>query len=148
MSDDHSARNTLLDRVGDAFDDDLAAIPPQLTAAAIDAFSWRLVDARLAEVLFDSSLDDLVGIRGTSTERRSFRFGADDFVIRVHLTPATMIVMIEPPLSVVCRLSTERGSVEHRTDELGEIVVDAPELPIRIEVDLPGGTVVTPWITG
>ncbi|MEO6571374.1 MAG: hypothetical protein ABIO83_07485 [Ilumatobacteraceae bacterium] len=148
MSDDHSARNTLLDRISDAFDDDIAAIPSQLTAAAIDAFSWRLVDARLAELLFDSSLDDLVGIRGTSTERRSFRFGADDFVIRVHLTPATMIVMIEPPLSVVCRLSTEGGSVEHRTDELGEIVVDAPELPVRIEVDLPGGTVVTPWITG
>jgi hypothetical protein len=38
--------------------------------------------------------------------------------------------------------------VEHRTDELGELVVDAPDLPIRIEVDLPGGTVVTPWVTG
>jgi hypothetical protein len=56
--------------------------------------------------------------------------------------------MIEPPLSVVCRVDTEQGNEEYRTDELGELVVDAPELPLRLEIDLPGGKVVTPWITG
>ena len=148
MSDDHSARATLLDRIHDAFDADLEPIPPRLTAAAIDAFSWRLADSELAELLFDSASDELIGVRGTSTERRSFRFGADDFVLRVHLTPATLIVMVEPPLSVTCRVSAEDDTNDYRTDELGELVIDAPELPLRIEVDLPNGTIVTPWITG
>ena len=56
--------------------------------------------------------------------------------------------MVEPPLSVACRVTTEDGTTEHRTDELGELAVDAPDLPMRIEVDLPSGTIVTPWITG
>ena len=146
MSDDHDAQ--LLARISDAFDHDLDPIPVRLTAAAIDAYGWRTVDAEIAELLFDSADADLVGVRGTSTERRSFRFGADDFVLRVHLTAATLIVMVEPPLSVGCRVASDDGVADHRTDELGELVVDAPELPFRVEVDLPGGTIVTPWITG
>jgi hypothetical protein len=147
MSDDAP----MLDRIGDAFDHDLAPVPSHLLGAARDAFAWRLADAQLAELLFDSANDELVGVRGAATDRRSFRFGADDFVIRVHLTDATMVVMIEPPLSVTCRIASESGehrTDEHRTDELGELVVDAPALPVRIEVDLPSGTFATPWITG
>jgi hypothetical protein len=61
-----------------------------------------------------------------------------------------MIVMIEPPLSVACRVAggADGEVATHRTDELGELVIDAPELPVRVEVDLPGGTVATPWIIG
>lgn len=147
MSDTPDAPDTLLDRIGQAFDD-LEPVPEQLTAAAKSAFGWRRADAELAELLFDSATDELVGVRGAASDRRSFRFAADDFVLRVHLTPATLIVMIEPPVSVPCRLATEDGVAEHRSDEFGELVVDAPELPARAEIDLPNGTIVTPWITG
>ncbi len=142
---DH-ADDTMLDRIGEAFDD-VDPIPERLSDAARAAFGWRRADAELAELLFDSANDDLVGVRGNSSERRSFRFGAADHVIRVHLTAETMIVMIEPPLAVPCRVVGEDGSVEDRTDEYGELAVDAPDFPVRVEVDLPGGTVVTPWIT-
>lgn len=142
--DDHTP---LLDLVDDAFDRDLPPIPPVLTTAAIDAFAWVTADVRIAELLFDSAAEGLVGVRGTATERRSFRFGVDDAVIRVHLTSATLIVMIEPPVSVHCRVVSEEGSDGYETDGLGELIIDAPELPIRVEIDLPGGTVATPWIT-
>lgn len=142
---DH-ADDTMLDRIGEAFDD-VDPIPERLSDAARAAFGWRRADAELAELLFDSANDDLVGVRGNSSERRSFRFGAADHVIRVHLTAETMIVMIEPPLAVPCRVVGEDGVAEHRTDEYGELAVDAPDFPVRVEVDLPGGTVVTPWIT-
>lgn len=69
-------------------------------------------------------------------------------MIRVHLTSASLIVMIEPPLSVDCRIVTEVDTDEQRTDELGELVIDSPELPIRLELDLPAGATITPWITG
>ena len=148
MSDDHNVHDTLLERIADAFETQLQPIPTHLADAARDAFAWRSADMQLAELLFDSANDELVGVRGTTTERRSFRFGAGDFVIRVHLTSATLFAMVEPPLSVVCRVVTKQGSTEHRTDEMGELVIDATEQPVRIEVDLPSGTVVTPWIIG
>lgn len=151
MSDDSSTDRDLIDLIGRAYDV-LPPVPPELSAAARDAFQWRRADLAIAELLFDSAADELVGVRGTSTERRSFRYGAGEFVIRVHLTASTMIVMLEPPLSVACRIAggDDRSvdATEHRTDELGELVVDVPELPIRVEVDLPGGTVATPWIIG
>lgn len=137
-----------LARLDDAFDRVLGEVPAPLLRAAHDAFGWRRADAELAELLFDSAGDELVGVRGSTTERRSFRYGADGSVIRVHLTSATMIVMIEPPLSVACRIATEQSTVDARTDQLGELAIDAPDLPVRLEVDLPSGTVVTPWITG
>lgn len=142
--DDHTH---LLDLIDDAFDRDLPPIPPALTNAAVDAFAWVTADVKIAELLFDSAQEELVGVRGTATERRSFRFGVDDAVIRVHLTSATLIVMVEPPVAVDCRVVSEEGSDGFRTDPLGELIIDAPELPIRVEIDLPGGTVATPWIT-
>lgn len=149
MSDDQNMNDRygdLLALIGDAFDD-LPPIPDHLVTAARDAFEWRRADAELAELLFDSTESELVGVRGTSTDRRSFRYGAGEFVIRVHLTEATLIIMVEPPLSVACRVTTEDGTAAHRTDELGELAIDAPELPMRLEVDLPNGTTVTPWVT-
>lgn len=144
---DELMHDDLLAAISDAFDD-LPPVPDHLVVAARDALSWRRADAELAELLEDSADRELTGVRGSATERRAFRYAAGDFVVRVHLTEATLIVMVEPPLSVACRVTTEEGTTEHRTDELGELAVDAPELPMRIELDLPSGTTVTPWITG
>ena len=64
----------LLEQLADAFDGpNIEPIPPRLSAAARDAYSWRRADAELAELLFDSASDTLVGVRGTTTDRRSFR---------------------------------------------------------------------------
>lgn len=150
MSDELTADHDLLRRISDAFDRDLPPIPDRLSSVAHDAFQWRRADVMIAELLFDSASAELAGVRGATTDRRSFRYGAGDFVIRIHLTEATTIVMVEPPLSVDCRVASGAGATvaAHRTDELGELVIDAPELPMRVEVDLPGGTVATPWIIG
>jgi hypothetical protein len=148
FDDDLAEFEPMFRRIDDAFEHVLDPVPQRLVAAARDAFVWRLADQQLAELLEDADAGELVGIRGTSTDRRSFRYAAGDFVVRVHLTPVTLIVMVEPPLSVACRVATEAGTDAHRTDELGELVIDAPELPLRVELDLPSGTVVTPWITG
>ena len=143
----HDSNEELLSAIGAAFDD-VPEPPDQLVAAARDAFSWRRADVELAKLLDDSIEATLVGVRGGAGGRRAFRYGAGDFVIRVHLTDSTLIVMLEPPLSVVCRVASDAGTVEHRTDELGELVLDVPELPLRLEVDLPRGTTITPWIVG
>lgn len=145
---DQPILDDLLVRIDDAFEHDLGAPSERLRQAAQQAFTWRVIDDELAELLFDSANDELVGVRGVTTERRSFRFAAHDFVIRIHLTNDSMIAMIEPPLSVSCRVVTEDGATEHRTDDMGELVVDVPDMPVRFEVDLPAGTTVSPWIIG
>lgn len=150
MSDDARPDDELeavLVALADAFEHVLEPVPPRLSDAARRAFGWRLIDQELAELVEDSADSELIGVRGTSTDRRSFRYSAGDFVLRVHLTPNTLIVMIEPPLSVVCRIVSEDGVAEHRTDELGELAVDAPDTPFRVEVDLPSGRFVTPLVS-
>jgi hypothetical protein len=147
MNDELETPDELLDRINDAFDR-LPPVPSKLQAAARSAFEWRRADAALAELLFDSANEELIGVRGTASDRRSFRFAVDEFVVRVHLTPATLIVMIEPPLSVPCRVVTDEQIEEMRTDDYGEVAVAAPALPFRFEAELPNGEMVTPWITG
>ena len=144
MTDAHD--DTVLDRIARAFDG-IEPVPDDLRAAAHAAFAWRRADAELAQLLFDSASDELVGVRGTSSARRSFRFGTEHAVIRLHLTDESLVLMIEPPLSVECRIATEQSVDTHRTDEFGELVVPVPEFPVRVEIDLPGGTTHTPWIT-
>ncbi|MAT04647.1 MAG: hypothetical protein CL424_06360 [Acidimicrobiaceae bacterium] len=149
MTDELIPDDDLVRRISQAFERDLPPIPDRLSDVALEAFQWRRADVSLAELLFDSAHEELVGVRGAGSERRSFRYAAGDAVLRLHLTASTMIVMVEPPLSVTCRIETsDDGGGEHRTDELGELVVDAPTFPMRVEIDLPGGTFATPWITG
>lgn len=147
------AHDDLLMAVDDAFEAHLAPIPTRLTEAARAAFGWRRIDVELAELLFDSATDELAGVRGTATERRSLRFGAHGTELRVHLTTDSLIVMLDPPAVVTCRIATavrpgEVRTEQHETDEHGELVVYAPDLPVRIEADLPSGTIVTPWVIG
>jgi hypothetical protein len=138
----------LLVRIAEAFDADLPPVPDRLVSAARAAFQWRLIDAELADMLFDSTSDELVGVRGGSGDRRSFRYQSGDHVIRVHLTEATLIVMVEPPVVAPVALIDGDGQRAYETDEYGELAIDAPELPFRLELKLPGGDVVTPWVTG
>ena len=151
MTDDW--QESILAELGDAFEANLAPIPPRLSEAARTAFGWRRIDAELAELLFDSATDEVAGVRGVVAERRSLRFGAHGTVMRVHLTADSLVVMLDPPAEVACRIATavrpgEVRTEEHRTDEHGELVVYAPDLPVRIEADLPSGTIVTPWVIG
>ena len=147
MSEERDMSDELLDRISDAFDQ-LPPVPSDLQAAARSAFEWRRADAALAELISDSADQELTGVRGKVADRRAFRFAVNDIVIRVHLTPATLIVMIEPPLSVPCRIVTGEHTERLRTDEYGEVAVAAPEMPFRFEAELPSGEIVTPWITG
>ena len=53
-------------------------VPPEVVAAARAAWTWRTIDAELAALVHDSTLDDqeLVGVRGAATVRAlSFTVG-------------------------------------------------------------------------
>lgn len=134
--------------IRDALDRDLAPIPPQLTQFAFDAFQWRLLEDELAAVTFDSSTNELVGIRGTATMRHSMRFEGQGISAAVHVLDTSIVVSIEPAGAYRCRLEGPLVSLDTHTDEHGQLAASQSQLPLRLIVELAQGRFVSPWITG
>ena len=63
-------------------------MPPDVwSAAARAAWTWRTIDAELAALVHDSTLDDqeLVGVRGAATVR-ALSFAAGEHMIEVEVS--------------------------------------------------------------
>jgi hypothetical protein len=117
-------------------------VPPELLRAAAGAFTWRDIDAELAELVFDSLLDadEAALVRG-SPDRRLVSFAAGGLTIDVEVTATgpdrTVMGQIVPP---------RRGQVDLR--RAGETVtVDADELGRFRSGPLPPGPLSLRWRT-
>jgi hypothetical protein len=64
------------------------AVPAEVVAAAKACFTWRTIDAELAELSFDSYDDELVGVRGAGPTR-SLTFERGDTVVELELEEST-----------------------------------------------------------
>src|ERR1700736_6555418 len=64
-------------------------VPAEVTFAAKGSLAWRRIDAELAELTFDSLLEDaaLAGVRGGDTVRL-VTFEAGDVSVEVEITDA------------------------------------------------------------
>jgi hypothetical protein len=102
----------------------LDGVPPPLFQAAVDSYTWRAVDAELAELVFDSVVDSgrAGAVRGPG-QPRLLSFDADGLSIDVEVSgmgPArTLIGQIVPPqpASVEVRQGDEVTALD--ADELG-----------------------------
>jgi len=133
-------------------------VPPVLLEAAVGAFTWRTIDADLAELVFDSLVDhdEASLVRGT-VQGRMLSFRASNLTIELEVTGADasrrLVGQLMPP---------QRGSVDIRqgdsvvtveADELGRFVADALQAgPISLRCRLDSAMaigqppVVTDWI--
>ncbi len=136
----------LVDALNDAFDAD--SIPPELSAFALDAIKWRVLDDELAALTFDSSTSELVGIRGVATQRVSLRFEGRGISVSVSLSDASIVASIEPPQVYDCLIEGPHVVIVANSDENGEIAVDECPLPLRLVVETPLGRLISPWMTG
>lgn len=149
--DNHEAE--LLTLIAAAFDDEtIGEVPAELDQVARSAFGWRRADAALAEIVFDSHRDELVGVRGAGVDRHSFHYRTLGVDVYVSLTNASITIMVdldeEISIRVISNAGMEHIVTELTTDELGEVTAPSLALPARIELDLPAGTATTPWIIG
>jgi hypothetical protein len=132
------------------------AVPDQVVEAAREAWTWRTVDAELAALLHDSTVDDgaLAGVRGPGTVR-ALSFGAGDHMIEVEIGEdgdrrrLVGQVMPAPALGertiVVDRI--DGPSLELELDELGRFGVDRlPPGLVRLRTMGVDGRVVTEWV--
>ncbi len=123
-------------------------VPYSVIHAAKEAYTWRTIDAELAELVFDSSLEQLAGVRGSeSTRQVTFRAPGVEIEIMVMAEGSRRLVgQLVPPQQATIELRVEGNVRETGTDGLGRFsFTDVPTGPVQIAVNTPSGQVVTEW---
>jgi hypothetical protein len=157
VPDDHE-HDPLLEEVRDMFAHD-DPVPPLVTETAKAALGWRRLDADLAELLADSSLEDesLALARGAGATVRSVGFSLGALTIDVELSGAgadlTVLGQLSPPTRARIEVETldqpAPGATE--ADALGRFRIKLPAgkaFRLRVATGDPAGPdwIETSWI--
>jgi hypothetical protein len=130
-------------------------VPERLNEAARGAFTWRTIDAELAELMQDSAELDAgaLALRSAATGPRLLSFESPRVAIEAEVTVTgererRLTGQIVPPLAAV--VTVEQGGVRlaAQADELGRFVFERLGAgPARLRAALPDGgmEVATPW---
>ena len=124
--------------------------PTDVAEFARAVYSWRLIDAELAELTFDSVTDETAGVRSTMAARMiSFEAGRWTIDIEYNEITGRLLGQVEPPGRVMVELHYAGGAIGIDTDELGRFDFDdiLPG-PISLVIRAPGDIEVikTEWI--
>jgi hypothetical protein len=146
-------------------------VPPLLVQAAIDAFSWRDIDAELAELVFDSLFDtDEATLVRSSPDRRMVSFKTAELTIDVEVSVEVSVEVagaeggraeaggrsvmgqIIPPQRATVEIRHREGGVTIEADELGRFqsgTLRSGPMSLRLR---PAGSgeqpaVVTDWVS-
>jgi hypothetical protein len=134
----------------------LDPVPSEVIQAALDAYSWRDFDAELAELVFDSLLDqdEATLVRG-SAGRRLVSFAVPGLTVDVEVTAAGsgrgVMGQLTPPQRATVEIRHGEGIVTVAADELGRFSsVALPAGPVSLRLTLADGDsrpVVTDWLS-
>jgi len=123
--------------------------------AAKASLSWRTIDAELAELTYDSALDDerLSLVRGASAARM-LTFSAGDLTVDVEVEGTDrerrLVGELAPAQRATIVVRHAEGTTEVETDEDGRFrtgVVPAGPISLSLRLASGGSTVQTEWIT-
>ena len=124
-------------------------VPESALEAAKAAFTWRTIDAELAELVFDSAESGLVGVRGEAARQVTFRAPGVEIEVMVVDDDARRIVgQLVPPQQATVELHAHGKVREQGTDSLGRFTFEGiiPG-PVKLTVQTAdGGTVATEWL--
>jgi hypothetical protein len=133
----------------------LDPVPPEVVQAAVDAYSWRDIDAELAELVFDSLLDadQATLVRGPPGARLvSFKTPGLTVDVEVTSTGSGRDVMgqITPPQRVTVEIRHGAEIVTTDADELGRFrsaSLQSGPMSLRLHpAGSPRAAVVTDWL--
>lgn len=128
-----------------------AGVPAELVEATKNAYTWRTIDAELAELTFDSSHErELAGTRAESASIRALTFTSPRLTIEVEVTENSLIGQVIPLREGTLEAQAQDGaSTSAQVDEIGSFsVAPIPSGPFRLRYrNEQGMDVVTGWIT-
>ena len=140
----------LLSALGEMFDQ-VDPVPPEVVRAGYAAFTWRTIDAELAELAEDSMLAGAGSVRGTDT--RLLTFEAPSVSVVVEVTEMgerrKLVGQLIPACAAALRIEHPAGATTVAVDEQGLFSAESlPAGPARVALTVPGGgAVVTSWVT-
>ncbi len=122
-------------------------IPP----AAVDiarAADWATVDAELAELTFDSLLDErAVALRDDEGDVRSLTFTAGDRTVEIDVTADELVGRVDPTDDVPIEVVQPARRRQVRVDDLGRFRTPVGPGPLRLQLLLGDRPTTTPWVT-
>jgi hypothetical protein len=132
-------------------------VPPELVDAAVGAFTWRTIDAELAELTFDSLLnqDQAALVRG-GEQGRLLSFRASGLSIEVEVTGGgnvrRLVGQLMPPQRATVAIRHGNDLATVAADELGRFSIGLLHAgPISLRCTLGSETaqppVVTDWVS-
>ncbi|HSH23735.1 MAG TPA: hypothetical protein VK975_06720 [Acidimicrobiales bacterium] len=128
--------------------------PVEVLDAAQAAFAWRTVDTELAELTYDSCLEQrpLAGVRQAGGPRQ-LTFEAPGLIVEVEMVDGDggrMVGQLVPPGPGVVEVRHPEGSVTVAADRLGRFTVEPlPSGPVSLRCRPDGAQAVdTDWVTG
>ncbi|MGW3952823.1 hypothetical protein ACWEKM_18280 [Streptomyces sp. NPDC004752] len=122
-------------------------VPTELSQLALDAYALYDLDARVAELTFDSLVDALP-IRGVTDAPRMLTFRAGELTVDVEVTGQGLMGQVLPPRSARIEvLGGPQSAVPVTVDELGRFTSDVrPVGPFALRLRTGGDVVVTEWL--
>lgn len=130
-------------------------VPPGVVEAAKASITWRSIDAELAELAYDSLLDDalLVGTR-SEVAPRSLTFEAADVVVEVEVVDTgdrrRLLGQLVPPRPAEVQVRHSGGLIRVDADEVGRFsAAGVAAGPVSLRCRVPGRDgppVETPWV--
>ncbi|HEX9855342.1 MAG TPA: hypothetical protein VGC47_08515 [Acidimicrobiia bacterium] len=147
---DHTTEDRLLAELAGALHD-VDPVPDAVIEAAKVSYTWRTVDAELAELVYDSAAADLAGVRGgEGTRQVTFRAPGIEIEVAVVAEGARRIIgQLVPPQRASVELRFQSDSVTTESDDLGRFTFDeVPIGPISLRCTLGDGesVVQTDWM--
>ncbi len=167
MTNDDNIDLTAQEPVDDAADDALFAeliaagavhdaVPPAVLAAAKASLTWRTIDSELADLAFDSSVDEsLVLVRGPESDEQLLTFETEELAVDLQVSKRgesrRLVGQLAPAGVAEIEVRTPTGIVATITsDELGRVpAVDVPAGSLSLRIRRAGETtaIVTDWVT-
>jgi hypothetical protein len=127
----------------------LDPVPAELRRLAIEAYVLHDLDARLAELTFDS-LVDAIPIRGATDVPRMLTFVAGDLTVDVEVTAEGLMGQVLPPQPAGIEVLSGPQALAPTiltADGMGRFTSDVPPTgPFALRLRAGGEVVVTEWL--
>lgn len=125
----------------------LDPVPAELQQIAVDAYALHDLDARVAELTFDSLVDALP-VRGVTDVPRMLTFRAGEVTVDVEVTARGLMGQVLPPQPARIEiLGGPRPGSPLTADDLGRFTGDVPlSGPFALRLRTGEDVVVTEWL--